>query len=136
MEGKPHYIFGIDAGTKTGLAIWDTKAKCFVEIKTVKIHTAFEIVSFYKEKGIKVVVEDARQVRYGTDKNKAQGAGSIKRDAKIWQDFLTDKGIPFEMRRPNKAITKWDAERFKRQTGWQGSTDTHRRDAALLVYQY
>ena len=125
---------GIDAGTKTGLAIWDKTSQQFIELLTVPIHTAMEWIKAYNGEGLTVVVEDARQVRFNTSPEKAQGAGYVKAHAQIWEAFLEDKGISYEMRRPNKAMTKWDADRFKRQTGWQGRTTTHSRDAALLVF--
>lgn len=127
---------GIDAGTTTGVAAWDSAGKTFNEITSMQIHRAMDLVLRYHRTGelACVRVEDARQVRFGTDKNKAQGAGSIKRDASIWEDFLKDYKIPFKMVRPQKPLTKWDAERFKRQTGYEGKTNSHSRDAALIVY--
>lgn len=131
------FAIGIDVGTKTGLAIWDKAKKKYVEIKTLPIHRALDVVKDYHSKHkIIVIVEDARKVRFGTDKVKAQGAGSVKRDSSIWDDFLTDYNIPHAMARPNKRITKWDATTFRMQTGYEGLTSSHSRDAALLVFQY
>lgn len=126
---------GIDCGVNTGFAVWNSLSRIFIEIETLPIHKAMALVSFYAQtREIKVRVEDARQVRFKTDPVKLKGAGSVCRDAKIWEDFLTDKGIPFEMVRPNKRITNWTAEQFKVRTGYQGRTSTHARDAAMLVY--
>ena len=84
-----------------------------------------------------VRIEDARQRRWLGNKGREalQGAGSIKRDATIWEDFLTDKKIPFEMVAPSRNSTKLSAEVFKRLTGWQGRTSEHSRDAAMLVFK-
>lgn len=129
------YIIGIDTGVNTGIAIWDVKKRQLCSVDSVKIHEAMETVAWLKKIGSRIFVrvEDARQVRFGTDKHKAQGAGSVKRDCKIWEDFLTDLEIDFEMVRPQKARTKWDAEVFKKVTGWKERTSVHGRDAATLV---
>jgi hypothetical protein len=132
------YAIGIDAGTKTGLAVWDVKAKRYDMVLTVPIHRAWEIVLEYKLKydNILVVCEDARQVKFKTSVEKAQGAGSVKRDAAIWEGICVDKEIAYEMRRPNKAFTKWSAQQFATATGYPGRTDNHGRDAGMLVYDF
>ena len=65
-----------------------------------------------------------------------QGAGSIKRDAKIWEDFLMDIGVNHEMISPAKNRTKLKADTFKTYTGWENPTNEHSRDAAMLVFNY
>jgi hypothetical protein len=135
-------VIGIDTGTNTGLAIWDTEAKKLTEVNCYLIHKALDKVKLCveaaKEIGVDLYirVEDARQVKFGTNKFKAQGAGSVKRDASIWEDFLTDLGVKFEMVRPQKAITKMDSANFKKITGWNSPTNSHSRDAALLVFKF
>lgn len=134
---KTEYYIGIDAGTNTGIAIWNKTNKRFEFIKTVKIHQAMEIVKDYVNRGtICVVVEDARLAVHGRnlEAHKAQGAGSIKRDASIWEDFLKDENVPFRMVRPNKTITKLSKETFINITKYTGLTSNHSRDAAMLVY--
>lgn len=129
------YHIGIDPGTNTGFAIWDRHDKCFVAICTCSIHEAmFRLLDLMKEHPGQVYVrfEDARLI--SGSNMKSQGAGSIKRDCNIWQDFLTDYKIPFAGRAPQKQMTKWSDEFFKRQTGWAGMTSNHARDAAILVW--
>lgn len=134
---KVDVVIGIDCGVKTGYAAWAVKAKKFYTLKTCKIHEVMaELLKVKDDFALFVKVEDARQVRFKTDANKAKGAGSVCRDAKIWEDFLTDYGISFEMVRPSKALTKWDAKKFQTVTGYTGKTDQHGRDAAMLVYGY
>lgn len=136
---RASYAIGIDSGTSTGIAIWDRQTKQFVEVKTMPIHRALEVVRQYHERyTIEVRVEDARLAVHGrnttTDRSKLQGAGSIKRDAKIWSDFLTDYSIPHLMVRPNKALSKLSKEQFVRTTKYTGLTSSHARDAAMIVY--
>ena len=131
-------IIGIDTGVQTGFAIYCTERKELERVSTLMIHQALFIVRTMQEQGavMKVYIEDARLATFGRQKDyaKAQGAGSIKRDAKIWEDFLTDLKIPFQCVRPNPAITKWDAPKFKKFTGWIGRTSEDARDAAMIAF--
>lgn len=132
---------GIDTGKHTGLAVWDSRKGRLLEVETMPIHRALDRVLTWtmqcSRNGINVMVifEDARQRKYytGDVAAKAQGAGSIKRDAWIWEDFLIDYSIPFRAVAPGKGSTKWTAAYFKQVTGWQGLTSNHARDAAVLV---
>lgn len=132
---------GIDPGTRTGVAIWDTKERRFLSLETLSIHQALIKVMMWRDRvehDLLVIFEDARQrTWFGKDKNtnaKLQGAGSIKRDCSIWEDFLTDYEIPFRAVPPQKGCTKWTEEYFKMVTGWKGKTSNHSRDAAILVF--
>ena len=134
---------GIDTGVNTGVAVWSCRSKRLLEVETMKIHEAMKLVRQYKTsadagfyKGILVCVEDARLRKwFGKNSNaKLQGAGSIKRDAKIWEDYLIDMEIDFKLICPSKGMTKMKAEPFKKLTGWKGKTNSHSRDAALLVF--
>lgn len=131
---KPEIYIGIDCGVNTGVAVWNALTKKFIVVKAVMIHQAFEIVKYWHGcNRVFVIVEDARQVKFKTSNVKAQGAGSVKRDASIWEGFLKDHGIRCDFVRPNKAITKLTSDQFKASTGWEGSTNSHNRDAAMLV---
>lgn len=138
QPNSPIYAIGIDTGVNTGFAVWDCQKKQFHTIKTLQIHEAMEIVSqMHALQQVKIVrVEDARQRKwFGADaNNKKQGAGSVKRDAKIWEDFLKDKKIPFEMVAPKNNKTKMKAPQFKSLTKYSGLTSDHSRDAAMLVW--
>ena len=130
---------GIDTGTHTGFAAWDDSAQVLVEVDTLLIHRAMQrVMDYAEEREVFVVFEDARQrTWFGRDKNtsaKLQGAGSIKRDCSIWEDFLTDYDIPFRAVPPQKGCTKWTDGYFKKVTGWKGKTSNHSRDAAVLVF--
>lgn len=130
---------GIDPGTRTGVALWDPSIK-ELEISTLKIHEAMNAIKVIAEtiekKSVKVRFEDARQRKWfgNAGRDQLQGAGSIKRDCAIWEDFLKDLGVDFEMVAPKNAITKMKAEYFRQLTGYKGKTSEHGRDAAMLVY--
>lgn len=136
---KKIYI-GIDTGSNTGIAIWSQEENKLIHVETVKIHRAMKIVEAHIEQygTEKIVVrfEDARLRKwYGNSgREKLQGAGSVKRDAVIWQDFLAELGVENKAIAPANNTTKMSADQFKRTTGWTGKTNEHGRDAAWLVY--
>jgi hypothetical protein len=137
-SSKLEYVIGIDTGVKTGLAIYSRVEKRLIRVDTVLIHHEMECVRGYQCSDLLVRVEDARQATYKRqdDAHKLKGAGSVMRDAKIWEDFLTDLKIPFEMVRPRKKFTKLTVDVFQRMTGYMETTSSHGRDAAMLVYGY
>ena len=131
---------GIDPGTHTGVAVWDTKERNLLSLETLPIHQALIKVMMWRDRvghDLQVVFEDARQrTWFGRDKNtkaKLQGAGSIKRDCSIWEDFCKDYQIPFLAVPPIKGGTKLSEVYFKTISGWKGRTSNHARDAAMLV---
>lgn len=139
---------GIDTGVKTGFAIWNKSKKELTEVKTLKIHMAMDrirdLTAVYAKKEICVRVEDPRQrTWFGTERmpreeerKKLQGVGSVKRDATIWEDFLSDLGVEFEMVAPKRNTTKLDKVTFRNYTKWEKHTSEHARDAAMLVYGF
>lgn len=133
-------IIGIDAGTHTGFAVWNVHLQRFIHIETYKIHQAIDKVKEYLQSGgsVKVVIEDARKRQWFDDKKnnraKLQGAGSIKRDCTIWEDFCEDLGISYELIAPKHNVTKLTSEKFVVWTGYKGKTNEHNRDAAMLVF--
>lgn len=129
---------GIDPGTNTGLAVWDSGRRMLTLCETMKIHQALREVDIQfsiNPGNVIVIFEDARQRKwYSGDSNaKIQGAGSIKRDCTIWEDFCKDRGIPFQAVPPGKGMTKVTPEYLRMVTGWTGRTSNHARDAAMLV---
>jgi hypothetical protein len=144
LQAKSYtYIIGIDTGVNTGLAVWSKSEKRFVTIETLAIHAAINFINGFvslddKKSKTLIRVEDARQRKWFGERSteKLQGAGSVKRDCKIWEDFLKDLKADFEMVAPKKGMTKMDAARFKQMTGYTGLTSSHARDAAMLVYGF
>ena len=133
---------GIDPGTHTGVAVWDTRVGGFLNLETVPIYRALRFVHLMKRacdrhgEDMQVVFEDARQRKWfgkGDTNAKKQGAGSVKRDCSIWEEFLKDYGISYWAKPPVKGATKVDADYFKLISHYQGRTSEHSRDAAMLV---
>jgi hypothetical protein len=136
---KYRYYIGIDTGTTTGFALWDAKEKRFLIVESMKIHEAMMQITALSNDELAMTmirVEDARKRKWfgNSGREQLQGAGSIKRDAVIWEDFLIDLKANFQMVAPKNNKTKLDAESFKRITGWKESTNVHCRDGAMLVF--
>jgi len=139
---------GIDTGTETGIAVWNSRTESLVLVSSVKIHQAMEMVCKYKNMAerdgdkLLVRVEDPRQRTWfgtermsrETERKRLQGVGSVKRDASIWDDYLRDLGVSYEMVPPKWNYTKMSQEAFKNLTKWEPRTNEHGRDAAMLVF--
>jgi len=134
---KYKYIVGIDPGTHCGLAVWNCEIRQLETVDCAGIHIIMAWLNdwpqvysaFYR-------VEDARQRKWfgNTGRERLKGAGSVERDCSIWDDFLNDLGVAYEMVAPKNNKTKMNAAAFKQLTGWKASTNEHGRDAAMLVY--
>lgn len=141
------YFIGIDTGVRTGLALWDANDGRLVQLKTEGIVRAMGSVSAWldeaKEQGrdCVLVMEDARLRKWiprernlSEFKGRLMGAGSVKRDASIWEEFAEVVGAPIVKVQPREGMTKWNAQYFAFVTGYKGRCSNHARDAALLVW--
>lgn len=108
MAKRQHNIaIAIDPGVKTGIAIsrlyngkWE-----WHDLSTSSILQAIETVRMNEDAQTIIIIEDASLVKFKTDRFKAQGAGSIKRDVSIWKEFAsTLKGPEVEFVRPLTGI--------------------------------
>lgn len=133
---------GIDPGVKTGFAVWDSEKQKFLEILTLTITGAMNIVIINRNmaivsgKELMLHIEDARLRKwYGNSgREKLQGAGSVKRDSKIWEDFCKENEIEYRMVAPKNNRTKVSKGYFNKITGWTKQTTDHARDAAMMVF--
>lgn len=136
---KKKLLIGIDPGAKTGIAARWSDEHDFNYLATHQIHEAFEYVrAAVQEHGAEnvfVVIEDARKRSWfgGTGEERFQGAGAIKRESRIWEDFIKTQGVRYIMEHAQKKISK---EYFKRITGWNRRSSQHARDAAMLIFGY
>ncbi len=140
LRDKAHrFVIGIDPGVKTGVALYDRKKRRLLSVGSHAIHEAMDTILLCNDTvidGLFVRFEDARKRNWfgNSGREKLQGAGSVKRDCKIWEDFLKAKDIPFEMVAPKNNSTKLKAESFAKITGYEGSTNEHGRDAGMLCW--
>ena len=135
-------LAGIDTGVHTGVALWDTAQRKFLTVRTSGIIDAMDFVwNTATSEGVTVFLEDARLRKWipresslNQFKGRAMGAGSVKRDAAIWEEFLAKRGIKYYLIPPQRNRTKLSAEAFAALTGWTNRTSSHGRDAAMLVF--
>lgn len=131
-------FIGIDTGVHTGFAVWDSDTKELVEISTLTITQAMQRVTELRVilRHVKLYIEDARKRTWfgKAGREKLQGAGSVKRDCSIWEDWCKEQDIECVMVSPKHNRTKLSAAQFRVLTKWTGRTSEHARDAALLVF--
>jgi hypothetical protein len=139
------YCIGIDPGVNTGLAVWDTKDKRFEMIATTTILKAQSEIILFADyvpgylTQFRLYVENPNlRVWFGKkDREALQGAGSIKRDYSIWQEFAENTGlelIPVAPKNVTQMEGRENAAYFKRLTGYDGTTSKHAREAAMMVF--
>ena len=137
-------VIGIDPGMNTGLAVWDTTSRQFLDIRCSGIVAEMDYLEeLRRERGIGLVVfEDARQRTWiprerdiRQVKGRAMGAGSVKRDCSIWEEWCEARSIQYIASRPKTGMTKLTDAYFRGITGYDRRTNEHGRDAAMLVFQ-
>lgn len=130
---KMIYI-GIDPGVNTGLCLMESNT--IYILKTCGIVEALFNVSAWKiTHDITIIIEDARLRRgFKVGNERAQGAGSIKRDCSIWEEFCNKESIQLIKVPPQNTRTKLSPEAFAKITGYTKRTSNHARDAAMLVW--
>ncbi|TGK36185.1 hypothetical protein EHQ12_04185 [Leptospira gomenensis] len=131
-------LIGIDPGVNTGFAAYSRESRKLVHVATYGVLKAQDEVLAYweKDKSLCLLIEDARKRKWFGDNAgaKRMGAGSVKRDCKLWEEFCNKNGIPFRLVHPKKGGTKNKPAEFQILTGWTGRTSSHARDAAMIVY--
>lgn len=143
MKDMTGFYIGIDTGRNTGFAVWDGSS--FRELDTRPLHRAlFAVRDYAREWGpesVTIYIEDARlrkwipkETNRSEYRGKLMGAGSVKRDATIWEEFCEDYGIQLVLVPPKYNTTKLAPQVFARITGYKGRTSEHARDAAMLVF--
>ncbi len=129
------FLIGVDTGIHTGFAVLNRLTRKFIYINTLTIHQAMSKICLMKANGFKihVFVEDARLLKY-TKEGREEGVGSVKRDARVWEDFLQELKVDFTLTYPDKNFTKMKERMFQHMTGWRAPTSDHARDAAMIVF--
>lgn len=136
-------LVGIDPGVHTGVAVWDTTSRQLLNVTCLGIVEAMEYLHTLDElKPIaEIVVEDARLRRWiprekdiNQFKGRAMGAGSVKRDCSIWEEWCEFHHIRFRPLPPRNNVTKLSDAQFRSITGYERRTNEHGRDAAMLVF--
>lgn len=137
------YFVGIDPGVRTGVAIYDKRLEVLTTVKTFNIVEAQAFlltwINSLDQEGRSqtfFVLEDARlRKKFQGGTARYQGAGSVKRDSKMWCEFFAQHGLKFYRKAPVAALNNFSTESFEQYTGYKGITSKHSRSAAMLVYK-
>ena len=136
-------IVGIDPGVHTGVAVWDSSNRHLLYVTSCGIVHAMEYLqTFNITRPIsRVIFEDARmrtwiprERDFRQVKGRAMGAGSVRRDCQIWEEWCEFHGIQFIAKPPKNNVTKLSDVQFRGITGYDRMTNEHGRDAAMLVF--
>jgi hypothetical protein len=151
-DARYDYALGIDPGTSTGVALALPEPEAlgyrWAELQTLPLHRALAYVQDHvlrlaTEPGcarVLVVVEDARLI--SGPAHQKLGAGSIRRDCKVWEELLADLGAELDGLRiifvkPTRGgLRKLTAEQLATYTGCQLKGSQHARDAAGLLFPH
>ena len=154
-------FIGIDAGKVCGVSFWNKAKKCFTSIESYSFWECIEQLEgarkFYipiNDYDLTVVIEDVTQnspvffasttykTTKGNHESKIRAAcEQAKRVGMVWDkteliiEWCERHKVKIIKARPSsKSGTKMKADTFKNFTKWQGQTNEHGRDAALLVF--
>ena len=137
------YTIGIDPGKQTGFAIYDRRKQALHpdELKTTTFWGAYNRVNALHPGNFKVIIEvpDTKHVWQKPGKNPTRAAiqrqavnvGGVIREAELLAVGLEAAGYEVLRVAPRG---KTDAKKFQLITGWEGITNQHERDAALLCW--
>lgn len=143
------YFIGIDPGTYTGFAVWVPKSATGIDgveplLSLEKKHTyrsALKRVSEFPVDDTIVVIEDPGQNKpIWHDKDLppavrekiAKDVGGNHMEARILADYI--EALGYRVKRVRPTTEKLEHFEFRRITGYQGQTNEHVRDAAMLVF--
>ena len=131
-------VIGLDPGQHTGLAVF--KQGQLVELST--IHPASIRSALVQWSPVRVVFEDSRLQGHAWTTHAARAAalkmarnvGEIDAWCKLIVEHCAELGIAAHGVSPKGKGAKMDADSFRELTGWQGRTNQHERDAAMVAW--
>lgn len=131
---------GIDPGKNTGMAVVEDGKYYAIRTCTIveaMLHIVHVLDGEYTEIHLHVENPNFRKYFGNTGREKLQGAGSIKRDYSIWQEFADHHRFMLHPVSPASIGSEFDNEAvFKAATGWTAKTSVHARDAAKILFPF
>jgi hypothetical protein len=146
------FTIGIDAGRRTGVAVFDRAQRRLVYLGTLDYFGAREYLKKNFAPGeCDVLIEDPTRLRPAflrptslsdeaaaqrVQMHIAQKVGAVKQLTALLIEDLRRLGynvVPVAPQ-PKRQRAKNDARQFKLRTGWPGASNEHTRDAAMLCY--
>jgi hypothetical protein len=146
------FIFGIDPGATTGIALFDVEKGCIDNVFTSDFWGTYKTFAAraLAKAGVKdclVIIEaPVKNAMYAkqqavADQGSAKranrmmsNAASNAREAELLADGIEALGYTVKRVRPSR--TKLNAEECRAESGFEGSTNQHTRDAIMLCYHF
>jgi hypothetical protein len=149
----PNLILGIDAGKKTGVALYNTDDQELEELTTIEGWAIYAtLMDFINREELQAVVfEDSRKQSHIFNKGnklfnktlakRGRSVGSIDAHCEIIEKTCNKYNIPCYGLSPKEKGQKWKHDKRDLRNGcfldyfpyWEGKTNEHERDAAKLL---
>lgn len=149
MKEKPRFYISIDPGVSTGMALWDSYERKFVDIWTTDFWGCIEYISGMPRLyglSFEVVIENPNGNKpvffkpgvksQAMARRVGQNIGSNKREASLLIEYFERNHIAYTAIVPKKKSTgsgKITQEYFKKLSGWTKRTNQHERDSAMMI---
>jgi hypothetical protein len=134
-------ILAIDPGANTGCAHFENGT-----LKDIFTTTPYQIFQYVQDKIYnRVILEDSTLISHvytapsvkGAAKLKiARNIGEVDGYCKMIVQACAEAGIPCLQISPKGKGAKLNATEFKQITGWEGKSNQHERDAAMVGWPY
>lgn len=133
-------ILGIDPGVNTGVAIF--KAGSLHALMTIEPHMLPTLIDMHKPG--RVVFEDSRLQTHvwtrghtmAANCKMARNVGEIDAWCRLITAVCGELKIAAHGISPEKKGAKLNSMQFRQQTGWEGKSNQHERDAAMVAWPY
>jgi hypothetical protein len=128
-------VMGIDPGKHTGIAICD--GGYLANLYETDFWGAIDSIGCFPDAVVVIELPDTKHVWHDGARTKASiqrtgvNVGSALREAELLIQYLVRIERQHIVQKPHGKMT---ADQFKRLTGWNGRTNQHMRDAAMLVF--
>lgn len=144
-----HIFVGIDAGINCGVAAWNRTLKKYLFIDTFSfwgcVDKLKETIDFCHSNNyrITVIIEDVTQkkITFHRDASSkgmqkiSRNVGGVMAYTTLLIEWCNRNGIQLIKSQPSKSsFTKLESAAFKNITKWEKRTNSHERDAAMLVF--
>lgn len=135
-------VIGIDPGLNTGIAIYEDGK--LTELLTIEPINLADIFSHYSGEPLFIAFEDSRLQSHiwipsqskGVAANIARKIGMVDAWCYMIERLCENYDVAYMRISPKAKGEKLNAEDFKRITGWDGKSNQHERDAAMVAWQF
>lgn len=135
-------VIGIDAGVNTGIAIYEDGV--LTELSTIEPIDIADIFICYAGDPLFVAFEDSRLQSHvwipgqskGIAANIARKVGMVDAWCYLIERLCEKYDVAYMRVSPKAKGQKLNAEEFKQITKWDGKSNQHERDAAMVAWQF